>query len=167
MPKFAQIDFSKLPTLTGAVELSRSPGNGQVCRVQLLTDGDGIAMVQLRRVQQSYAEIRRVTLRMPQPDDMSLTAYYNGTKWLGKLRPITKKPRLFKAVTLPTWKYERKPLTAAHEQLRAVVRTTYHDEGAFLDWLKFKSPLELAVDALAELTEAQVHQILQNWTVTQ
>lgn len=139
--------------------------NGKFFRLSVLVGDDGLALVQLQKLQDDFAHVRRVVVRTTISDGRFVVAVYSGGKWSYALRKKTPAPQLYSKLGSRTVDLTPTPVMPTVAALRQLVAHAFPTEGQFLDWLAYKSPHGWAVDAIHDLTEAQARTVLAGFEV--
>lgn len=154
------IELQSTDGLTPSTAEWSALANGQAWRTKLLVN-EGLANVQLRKVQNTYAVIERITLRLPVGPGVALVAHYRHAKgWRSRLKQCaTAAPVVFNACeALPV------PALSAEEHVQKVwdiVGRVFNTPGQFLDWLAYRSPLEIELQTIHGLTPEQAEAVLR------
>lgn len=130
-------------------------------------DGDTLTHVQIRRIQNHYVEVLRITHRKTLwgGSPVAVNASWTPAGWRWKIHHLkltTADPITLDFPVLPepfavTWE-DRYRVEAL-----AIAASTFDSEGAFLDWLAYKSPLEIVADSLYDIGPEHVNKILDHF----
>jgi hypothetical protein len=121
----------------------------------------------LERIQDAFAIIRRVLLRVPVPgtNETMVALWRVGKGWTYTTRPATTPPVLFVGNPIKTMDVAPRPMAPGVEALRRLVVPCYKSEGQFLDWLAYKSPYGWEVDSIHDLTKDQAEDVVAGYQV--
>lgn len=139
--------------------------NGGTLRIPVLVGEDGAATVQVRKLQDAYAEVRRIVVRAPISSNRYMVAVFSNGAWTYQVRRKTPAPQLYAPVVSDNVALLPLATTPTVAALRRAVVVAYPSEGAFLDWLAYKSPHGWVVDSVHDLTDAQARLILAGFEV--
>lgn len=162
MPTLAFCNFDELQkTVQSLVEWDDKwkPANGCLVVLTLVGSGDSVIKVQVRRVQGSYAVIRKMTIRLPLSGEKWAAGYWHEDKWTYAVHAHTKPGNLCQRLA-PTDEIPAHALSPALKMLRNMVGDHFASEGRFLDWLAYRCDLEINVTALDELTTEQALSVM-------
>jgi hypothetical protein len=151
-------------------EADQSHANGTRYTMEFVDESPAVVnsytRVQVRKLQHYFLEIRRITHRATiqrDGDTWHITAYYDGTRWHCKRRKFSQPTQLWDPVTAWTPPpAQPTPLENAARlaQVRAIA-SGFKSEGAFLDWLAWKTPLGIVVNSVRQIDAADLDAITE------
>lgn len=139
--------------------------NGGCLRVRTLLGDAGEAVVQLEKLQDAFAAVRRIVVRVPVSGTHYVAAVFSKGVWVHAVRAVKPAPKLFTPIERVRGCMLPMTVSPSVAALRREVVTAYRSEGVFLDWLAYGSSHGWVVDTLHDLTEDQAKTILAGFMV--